>query len=265
MVNQQNNPVQFVGAGPGDPELLTVKGKNILERADLVIWAGSLIHEDVLSYIRSEAEILNSAELVLEETVKHIRSAVDNGQRVVRLHSGDASIYGALREELEALQKHDISCNIVPGVSSFTAAAAQLQAEYTIPEVAQSIILTRKEGRTPVPEGEDLKKLAEHETSMCLFLSSARIHQVVDDLLTSYDSETPVSVGHRVTWPDEEWVHGTLEDIVSKVRAAGMNKTSLILVGEFLEASGFRSNLYDPDFSHGYRNAQENLNKFTDG
>lgn len=255
-MNNQRSEVQFIGAGPGDPELMTVKGKRLLEEGQVVVWAGSLINDEILSYVPGDATLHDSSELVLEEIINILDEGTRQENRTIRLHSGDPSIYGALGEEIKQLEHANIPYRIIPGISSFNAAAARLGVEYTVPEEAQSIILTRKEGRTPVPDSEDLKKLARHRTSLVLFLSSPRIHEIVEDLRPHYPDKTPVSVGYRITWPDETWVHGHLSDITEKVREEGITRTALILVGEFLEGTENRSNLYDPSFSHTFRQSE---------
>lgn len=246
-------PVVFIGAGPGDPELITVKGLNFLKRAEVVFYAGSLINRKVLEYCREDAELYDSQHLTLEEIVHIITAKAKAGKKVVRLHSGDPSIYGAIKEQIIALEAKGIPCEIVPGVSSFQAAAAALKLEYTVPEVSQTIILTRIAGRTPVPESEALDKLAAHGASMCLFLSTDYIEEVAERLKSGYPVDTPVAVVKKASWEDQEIIWGDLRNIAGKVKDKGIKSQALILVGPFLRESFTRSKLYHPDFSHGGR------------
>ncbi len=243
-----------MGAGPGDPELLTIKAKRLLESADVVVYAGSLVNPEVLRFAK-RAELHNSAGMSLEEIVEVMERAARQEKRVVRLHSGDPSIYGAIAEQIRELRKRGIVCEVVPGVSSFLAAAARLGVEYTVPEVSQTVILTRISGRTPVPEKEDLAKLAEHRASMAIFLSASKVEEVVEKLLSGYDESTPAAVLYRVTWEDERVIRCTLGELATRVKEAGIEKMALILVGDFLEEHGSSSRLYDREFAHGYRKA----------
>ncbi len=246
-------PVYFVGAGPGDPELLTLKAARLLAAADVVVYAGSLVNPELLRYVRAGAELHDSSGLTLEEMVDLMARAWRAGLAVVRLHSGDPGLYGAVREQIEALERLGIPSEVVPGVSSFLAAAAALRREYTLPGTSQTVILTRLEGRTPVPAAERLAELARHRASLCLFLSVHMIDRVVEELRQGYPPSTPVAVVERVSWPGERVVQGTLEDIADRVREAGINRTALILVGDFLTAPAVPSRLYSADFGHGYR------------
>ena len=241
-----------MGAGPGDPDLLTLKAKRLLESADVVVYAGSLVNPEVLKHAR-RAELYDSAGMTLEEILEVLEREAKRGRRVVRLHSGDPSIYGAIAEQIRELKKRGVECEVVPGVSSFLAAAARLGVEYTVPEVSQTVILTRIAGRTPVPEKESLDKLARHRASMVIFLSVSHVEQVAEKLLSAYDASTPAAVVYRVTWDDERIIRCTLGELADRVREAGIKKTALILVGEFLGEQGESSKLYDKSFSHGYR------------
>lgn len=245
--------VYFVGAGPGDPELITVKGQRILKEADVIIYAGSLVNPELLEAAREGAEIHNSAHMCLEEVLQVIREAVSHDKKVVRLHTGDPAIYGAIQEQMDALKEFGIGFNVIPGVSSFLAAAAALEQEYTLPEVTQTVILTRLEGRTPVPEKEKLKELAKAQATMCIFLSVHDIGKVTEELSTSYPLDTPVAVVQKASWPDEKIIRGTLADIVEKVLAAQINKTAMIVVGHVFRGIYEKSKLYDQAFTHGYR------------
>ena len=244
--------IWFVGAGSGDPELLTLKGYRLLKQADLVVYAGSLVNEALLQYARPEARLVNSAPLNLEEIVEVMVKAYRRGEQVVRLHTGDPSLYGAIGEQMELLDKANIPYSVVPGVSSFLAAAASLKKEYTIPDGTQTMIITRMEGRTPVPEREQMRLLAQHRSSMAIFLSVGLIEQVVKELLEHYPPDTPAAVVEKASWPEERVLTGQLQEVAGLVAQAGIKKTALILVGEFLRQSG-KSKLYDRDFSHEYR------------
>ncbi len=247
--------VCFIGAGPGDPELITVKGRKLLDEADIVIYAGSLVNPELLQGIK--AEIYDSAGMTLDEIVGLIDHSCRENKRVVRLHTGDPSFYGAISEQIERLRELNIPYEIVPGVSSAMAGAALLGQELTIPEISQTVIFTRIEGRTPVPEDEKLSSLAQHKASMVIFLSVAMIDRVQKELMEGYPEDTPVVVIERASWPDERLVKGTLKDIAGKVKDAGIKKTALIYIGEALRASEEQlkkeSKLYHKDFKHGYR------------
>lgn len=248
------NPVYFVGAGPGDPELLTLKGHRLLVAADLVVFAGSLVNPALLAGLKAESR--NSAGLALEEIVALMVSAQRQGRRVVRLHTGDPAIFGAIKEQMAALDRAAVPYEVVPGVSSMAAAAAALRSELTLPEVAQTVIITRQAGRTPVPERESLTSLASHQATMMIFLSVGLIEQVVTELLSGgYPGATPVAVVEKASWPEQRLVRGTLADIAPQVREAGIRKTALIAVGQVLAEGELRaaSKLYDKEFSHGYR------------
>lgn len=248
--------VWFVGAGPGDRELITLKGYRLLQQADVVIYAGSLINTELLDDCRPGAACHDSAGMTLEQIIALMVTGVRDGKLVVRLQTGDLSLYGSIREQGEALTEHGIGFVSVPGVSAFLAAAAQLGVEYTVPEVAQSLIITRIEGRTPMPPLERLEALAAHQTSMAIFLSVQDIHGVVARLVAGgYPLTTPVAVVYKATWPETRTVRGTLADIAEQVKAAAIRKTALILVGAFLGEEYHYSRLYDAGFSHEYRQA----------
>jgi len=248
--------IYFVGAGPGDPEMITVKGCRLLQEADLVVYAGSLVNPEVLSYTREEARLVNSASLDLDEIIETMLEYYRAGAKVVRLHTGDASIYGAIGEQIEVLKKQQVPYQIIPGVSSFLAAAASLGKEYTVPEGSQTVIVTRREGRTPVPEKEKLNSLAAHGSSMVIFLSAGMVEQVQEELLEGYPPHTPVAIVYRASWPDEQVIKGNLENLAALTREAGITRTALIMVGDFLRETG-QSCLYHRDFSHGYRDSQK--------
>lgn len=245
--------IYFIGAGPGDAELLTLKAAKIIKKADIIIYAGSLVNKEILKPAKKKALFYDSSKLALEEIIKIMLKAEKENKIVARLHSGDPSIYGAIKEQIEALEKNRISFEIIPGVSSFLAAAARLKKEYTVPEVSQTLIITRAGGRTEVPEKERLRKLAAHGASICIFLSIDKIHEIAKELMPSYGKDASVVVAHRVSWKDERIIRGKLGSIAEKVKKAGIKGTALILVGEFLEAEGKRSKLYDKNFEHGFR------------
>jgi len=248
--------VIFVGAGPGDPELITVKGSRALENADRVIYAGSLVNPALLALCRPGIPVHDSAHLTLEEVLALMDEGTKRGETIVRLHTGDPSMYGAIKEQFDHLDKQAISYSVIPGVSSVFAAAAAIKREFTLPEISQTLILTRMAGRTPVPEREALANLAKHQASMAIFLSVQDMGSVVEALLEGgYAASTPIAVIAKASWPDEEILLGTLETIVEKVKVAGIRKQAQILVGDFLDpANGYaRSKLYDPTFTHEYR------------
>lgn len=249
--------VYFVGAGPGDPELLTIKGKKIIDSSDVIIYAGSLVPKQVIYTCKDDAKIFNSASMNLEEVMEEMISATNKGEQVARVHTGDPSIYGAIREQIDWLDRENVEWEVIPGVSSFVASAAALGKEFTLPNVSQTVICTRMAGRTPVPEKESLASLASHKASMAIFLSVGMIDKVVEELSTHYPMMTPVAVVQRATWEDQKIITGTLEDIAKKVEKAGITKTAQILVGDFLGDEYELSKLYDKTFSHEYRKAKD--------
>jgi precorrin-4/cobalt-precorrin-4 C11-methyltransferase len=249
--------VYFIGAGPGDPDLITVKGKKIVESADVIIYAGSLVNKAIIDCHEKDCEIYNSASMNLDEVIGVIKKSVDNNKIVARVHTGDPSIYGAIREQMDRLEEMGISYEVIPGVSSFVASAASLKREFTLPGISQTVICTRLEGRTAVPEGESLESLASHKTSMAIFLSVGMIDEVVEKLLRHYDENTPVSVVEKATWPDERIINGTIKNIAEKIKDAGIKKTAQILVGDFLGDKYELSKLYDKKFTHEYRKGIE--------
>lgn len=248
--------VVFVGAGPGDPELITVKGQRMLRDAGVIIYAGSLVNPEVLNWSRPEAEVYNSASMTLDEVIDVIDVSVQAGKKVVRLHTGDPSIYGAIQEQMDALDKKGISYEVIPGVSSFLAVAAALKQEYTLPDVSQTVIITRLEGRTPVPEKEKLALLASHNATMCIFLSVHMLDSVVHELRDGgYSADTPVAVVQKASWPDQKVFRGTLQTIASIIRTAGIDRTAMIVVGHCLNNEYSLSRLYAPEFGHMFREA----------
>lgn len=248
--------VHIVGAGPGDPELITVKGKRYLQEADVVIYAGSLVNPALLDVCRDGAEVYNSASMTLDEVIAVVEQSEKSGKMTVRLHTGDPSVYGAIQEQMDAFRKRNIAFDIVPGVSSCFATAAALQQEYTLPGISQTVIITRNEGRTPVPEREKLRSLAAHQSTMCIYLSVAMLDQVVAELIAGgYAPETPIAIVQKASWPEQKIVRGTLETIVEKTRDQGIDRTAMIVVSRCLGADYELSRLYAPEFSHGFRKA----------
>lgn len=246
--------VYFIGAGPGDPELITVKGARLLRQSAVILYAGSLVPEALLSAADAAAKIINTAELHLDEIIEHIVDANEKGLDVARLHSGDPAIYGAIGEQIRRLQALGIPYEIIPGVSAMSASAAYLGKELTLSGVSQTIIITRCAGKTPMPERESIEELAKHRATLAIHLSVNRIHKLVKELIPYYGSQCPVAVCYRTSWPDQSKVTGTLENIVAKVREQGFTRTALILVGEVIEPSQFDdSYLYDQNQAHIYR------------
>jgi len=247
--------VYFIGAGPGAADLITVRGAKALGEASLVLYAGSLVSTDMLKYCRPEAEIVDTAKLDLEEQEAYYRKAKENGWVVARLHSGDPAIYGATAEQMRRLENLEIPYEIIPGVSSFTSAAAVINSELTKPEVSQTIILTRTTGRaSPMPEKESLVSLAAHRATLCIFLSGANFPQVVEDLLTAYPPETPVALVYKASWPQEKVHRSTLSNMLSEIDVNDWKLSTMLLVGEVLDdAVATESRLYSADYSHKFR------------
>ncbi|MBI3768382.1 MAG: precorrin-4 C(11)-methyltransferase [Deltaproteobacteria bacterium] len=249
--------VYIIGAGPGDPKLLTLRGAELISSCGVVLYTGSLVPREVVARSRPDAKVIDSSALTLDEIVEVIVAARDAGEDVARVHTGDPLVFGSTAEQIRRLEALGIACEIVPGVSSFTAAAAVLGRELTLPELSQTVILTRAEGRTPMPAGEQLEDLARHGATLALFLSITLLDEVAAALVPSYGADCPVAVVHKATCPDQKIVTGTLADIAAKVRAAKIRSQSMILVGRVLTATDFaNSRLYDPDFSHRFRKSR---------
>ncbi|MDR0314035.1 MAG: precorrin-4 C(11)-methyltransferase [Treponema sp.] len=246
--------VYFVGAGPGNKELITVRGMKLIGLADCVIYAGSLVNPELLEYAKVGCEFYNSAKMTLEEVIEIMFKNEQAGLVTVRLHTGDPSIYGAVREQIDILKKNGISYEVIPGVSSFAGAAAVLGAEYTLPGISQTVILTRMEGRTPVPERESIIHLAKIRASMAIFLSGSMLDELSANLIEGgYPKDTPAAIVYKATWPDEKIIRTTIEGLPDTGAKANISKTAIILVGDFLGDEYERSFLYNPEFSHGYR------------
>jgi precorrin-4/cobalt-precorrin-4 C11-methyltransferase len=248
--------VTFVGAGPGDPELLTLKAERLLKNCRCCIYAGSLVSPQVLQLLPEAADKYDSASMNLDQMVEVYRDAQSRDIDVIRLHTGDPSIYGAIREQMNELDKLGIEYDVVPGVSSFQAAAAALKTELTAPEISQTIVLTRIAGRTPVPEDQSLSKLAQAQVTLCLFLSVDRMRDLVQALEPHYGQSCPAAVVYRASWPDQKILSGTLADITAKVESEKITKTAMIVVGRALERNIPNSLLYDRKFTHGYRKGE---------
>ncbi|MFB6344737.1 MAG: precorrin-4 C(11)-methyltransferase [bacterium] len=251
---ENRHPVTFVGAGPGDPELLTVRGRTVLEEADLIVYAGSLVPEAVTAYAPDNCEKISSASLTLDEIMERVEEAYTSGERIVRLHSGDPSIYGAVQEQMGELDERDIAYAVVPGVSSFAAAAAALRTELTIPDDVQTIVLSRASGRAETPESESLEKLAETQSTLCVFLSAKHARKVQNQLLEHFDPSTPAAICYKVSRPEEKIIVTELEDLAAQVSEEGFKRTTLFLVGDAIQArTDSQSGVYDPDHKHVFR------------
>ena len=242
--------VHFIGAGPGDPELLTLKGKRLIDAADVIIYAGSLVNKEVLAGAKEGAKIYNSATMTLEEVIDVMKDADAKGLDVARVHTGDPAIFGAHREQMDALERLGIEYEVIPGVSSFLATAAALRKEYTLPGVSQTVILTRMEGRTPMPPKEKLRDLAKHNATMIIFLSVGMIDKLAETLREEYREDTPVAVVYKASWEDQKIVIGNLTNIAQKVKEAGITKTALTVVGDFLGDEYELSKLYEIGRAH---------------
>lgn len=249
--------VHIVGAGPGDPELITRKGYRLVQEADVVIYAGSLVNPAILEACKEGCEIHNSASMNLDDVLAVTKARVVEGKTVVRLHTGDPAIYGAIQEQMDALKEMGITYDVTPGVSSFLATAAALQQEYTLPNVTQTVIITRMEGRTPMPEKEKLSMLASHGATMCIFLSVQMIDKVAAELIEGgYDKTTPVAIVVKASWPDQRIIRGTLETIADVVAEEGVIRQAMIVVSRVLDTDYELSKLYDKGFAHMYRDAK---------
>lgn len=244
--------VYFVGAGPGDPELLTIKALRLLEQAHVVIYAGSLVSPEILK-LCPNAERVDSAPLCLDYIVEMMVDRVKRGKRVVRLHSGDPAFFGAIKEQIARLREANVDLEVVPGVSSLGAAAAAISSELTVPGISQTVILTRAAGRTPVPEREDIALLAQHRATMAVFLSAGLISRLQERLIAHYPPETPVVIVQHASWPNQRVLRTNVSDMESAIKEAGMDRTAIILIGEALAQQGDESELYSENFSHGYR------------
>ncbi|WP_437677185.1 precorrin-4 C(11)-methyltransferase [Sorangium sp. So ce131] len=250
--------VYIIGAGPGDPGLITVRGAELVARCPVVMYTGSLVPREIVASARPDARVIDSSGMTLDQIVAVFVEAKEAGHDVARVHTGDPVLFGSTAEQMRRMDALGIPYEIIPGVSSFTAAAAALGRELTLPELSQTVILTRAEGRTPVPPAERLEELARHQATLCLFLSITLLKDVAEALIPSYGADCPVAVVHKASCPDQKIVTGTLADIREKVRAEGIKSQSMILVGRVLTATDFAdSRLYDPEFSHRFRKAEK--------
>jgi len=247
--------VYFVGAGPGDPELLTLKGRRLMKQADVIVYTGSLTPRSILNYANPNARTYDSAIMHLDQIVSLIARNVKQGRRVVRLCAGDPSLYGAIQEQIDVLRSLQIDCELVPGVSSFLAAAASLGRELTLPSVSQTVIITRPGGRTPALRSESIKALAKHGATMIIFLGVQQIRKLCKELIEGgYPKNTPIAILYKVSWPEEAIIKGTISDVAEKVVRSRISKTAIIIVGRILSEGGYsRSKLYDPLFTHSRR------------
>lgn len=251
--------VYFVGAGPGAVDLITVRGKNLIEKADLIIYAGSLVNPELLHYAKEDCKIVNSAYLTLEEVLAYIRDVEEKGLCTVRLHTGEPSIYGAVREQMDELDKLGIRYESIPGVSACFGAAAALNLEYTLPEVSQTLIITRMEGRTPVPEKESIENLSAHHASMAVYLSAGMTEELQERLIKGgYSEDTPAAIVYKATWPEEKSIICTVGTLAKTAEENGISKIAVILVGDAVTHSRYeKSKLYSADFSTEYRDAKK--------
>lgn len=250
--------INFVGAGPGAPDLITVRGQRLLSEADVIIYAGSLVNPELLNVAKKGCEIHNSASMTLEEVIAVMEKAESDEKMTVRLHTGDPSLYGAIREQMDLLEPKEIEYKVTPGVSSFCGVAAALNAEYTLPNVSQSVIITRMEGRTPVPEKEEMSLLASHGATMAIFLSTGLLDSLKLRLLEGgYTEETPAAIVYKATWPEEKVFQCTVGTLPETAKNNNITKTAMIVVGGFLGSSYERSKLYDPAFTHEFREASK--------
>ena len=257
--------ITFVGAGPGAEDLITVRGQRLLQSADIVIYAGSLVNPGLLSMCREECEIYNSAKMTLEEVMEVMEKGQKEGKEIVRLHTGDPCLYGAIREQMDELDRCGIAYEVCPGVSSFSGAAAALEVEYTLPGISQSVVITRMAGRTSVPEKESIRSFAAHQATMVIFLSTGMLQKLSEELiLGGYPEDTPAAIVYKATWPEEKVLRCTVAELAQTAEAEGVTKTALIVVGRVLDGEYERSKLYDPSFTTEFRKASVHAGKEKD-
>ncbi len=252
--------VVFVGAGPGAEDLITVRGQKLLRKADIIIYAGSLVNPELLEVKKEGCEVHNSAYMTLEEVLEVIRKGEKEGKQIVRLHTGDPCLYGAIREQMDALEAEGIQYEVCPGVSSFCGAAAALRAEYTLPDISQSVVITRMAGRTPVPERESIRSFASHQATMVIFLSTGMLEELRRELMAGgYSAKTPAAIVYKATWPEEKVLHCTVETLAQTAAKEEITKTALIIVGNILEGEYQRSLLYHPEFTTEFRKGRKEI------
>lgn len=250
--------ITFVGAGPGAEDLITVRGQRLLQEADIVVYAGSLVNPGLLSLCGENCEIYNSAKMTLEEVMEVMTAGERGGKKVVRLHTGDPCLYGAIREQMDELEKAHIDYEVCPGVSSFCGAAAALNAEYTLPGISQSVVITRMAGRTPVPDRKSIRSFAAHQATMVIFLSTGMLRELSAELVSGgYAEDTPAAIVYKATWPEEKVLRCTVETLAETAAAENVTKTALIVVGRILDGEYERSKLYDPTFATEFRPASK--------
>ena len=250
--------IHFVGAGSGAPDLITIRGKQLIETADILIYAGSLVNPELLLYAGPDCKIYNSAEMTLEEVFKVMEEGEQAGKDTVRLHTGDPCLYGAVREQMDLLDEKGLPYDYCPGVSSFCGAASALNLEYTLPDVSQSVIITRMAGRTPVPERESIASFAAHQATMVIFLSTGMLKELSEKLVEGgYAEETPAAIVYKATWPEQRVYRCTVSTLAKTARENQVTKTALITIGHFLGDDYERSKLYDPTFTHEFREASK--------
>lgn len=250
--------IHFVGAGSGAVDLITVRGKQLLEQADVIIYAGSLVNPELLEYKKQECQVYNSAYMTLEEVIEVMEQAEEKNLLTVRLHTGDPCLYGAIKEQMDILEEKNIPYKVVPGVSSFCGAAAALKAEYTLPGVSQSVVITRMAGRTPVPERESIRSFAKHKATMVIFLSMSLLKELQQELIEGgYEKDTPAAIVYKATWPEEQVFRCEVQSLYQTAKENQITKTALIVVGNILDSGYDRSELYNPAFTTEFRQGKE--------
>jgi precorrin-4/cobalt-precorrin-4 C11-methyltransferase len=255
----ESNTVYFIGSGPGDPELITIKAKKLIEQADVIVYSGSLLNPEILEYTKKGAKLYDAALLDREKIYSILRDSTKQGKLAIRFHDGDPGLFSTIREQIDKLEKDGLQCIVVPGITAILGAAAAMNLELTLPGNTQTLIITRAEFRTPVPEREKISELAKHGATMVFYLSVHLISDIVEEILSGgiYNKETPAAVVYRATWKDQKIIKGTLGNIVNKTRESKIIKTALIVVGDVLAPTNYQfSKVYDADFTHGYRMAK---------
>jgi precorrin-4/cobalt-precorrin-4 C11-methyltransferase len=256
----QKNTVYFVGSGPGDPELITIKAKKVLEIADIIIYSGSLLNPEILDSAKRDASLYDAAKLDRNKIYEILRDSTKNGKLAIRFHDGDPGIFSTIREQIDKLEKDEINCEVIPGITSLLGAAASMNLELTLPGVTQTIIITRAEFRTPVPDREKISELSKHGATMAFYLSVHLLDRVIEELLKGgiYNNETPVAIVYKATWKEEKIIKGTIGTISKKVKEERIVKTALIIVGEVISPKEYEfSKVYDSQFTHGFRRSKE--------